>query len=171
MNQKNWKEIAPEELGNAMRMIGKDWMLIVARDEKEGKVNGMTASWGFFGVMWNKNVAVCMIRPQRYTYGLAEREDRLSLAFFGEEYRDALRLCGTKSGRDCDKLLESGLHTELVDGVPVVCEADTALICRKLYAGDLLKEGFLDPSLLSHYKQEDYHRMYVCEIEKAYTKA
>ena len=78
MNQKIWKEIAPEELGNAMQMIGKDWMLIVARDEAENKVNGMTPSWGFFGVMWNKNVAVCMIRPQRYTYGLAEREERLS---------------------------------------------------------------------------------------------
>ena len=170
MNQKLWKEIAPEELGNAMQMIGKDWMLIVARDEAENKVNGMTASWGFFGVMWNKNVAVCMIRPQRYTYGLAEREDRLSISFFSEDYRDALRLCGTKSGRDLDKLAASGLHTEELDGVSVVSEADTVLICRKLYAGDLTREGFLDPSLLSHYKQEDYHRMYVCEIEKAYKR-
>ena len=170
MNQKLWKEIAPEELGNAMQMIGKDWMLIVARDEAENKVNGMTASWGFFGVMWNKNVAVCMIRPQRYTYGLAEREDRLSISFFSEDYRDALRLCGTKSGRDLDKLAASGLHTEELDGVSVVSESDTVLICRKLYAGDLTREGFLDPSLLSHYKQEDYHRMYVCEIEKAYKR-
>ena len=170
MNRKVWKQIAPDELGNAMKMIGKDWMLIVARDEEKGKVNGMTASWGFFGVMWNKPVVVCAIRPQRYTYGLAEREDRLSLAFFSEDHREALRLCGTQSGRDMDKLAKAGLSTEMLDGVPVVCEADTVLLCRKLYAGDLNREGFLDPSLLDNYKQEDYHRMYVCEIEKAYTK-
>lgn len=166
----SWRRIAPEELGNAMEMIGKDWMLIVAKDEKENKVNGMTASWGFLGIMWNQPVAVCMIRPQRYTYGLAEAEERMSLAFFSEEYRDALRLCGTKSGRDCDKLAEAGLSTEELDGVPVIREAETVLVCRKLYAGDLIKEGFLDPSLLAHYKQEDYHRMYVCKIEGAYVK-
>lgn len=166
----SWRRIAPEELGNAMEMIGKDWMLIVAKDEKENKVNGMTASWGFLGIMWNQPVAVCMIRPQRYTYGLAEAEERMSLAFFSEEYRDALRLCGTKSGRDCDKLAEAGLCTEELDGVPVIREAETVLVCRKLYAGDLVKEGFLDPSLLAHYKQEDYHRMYVCRIEGAYVK-
>ena len=171
MDRNLWKEIAPEELGNAMKMIGKDWMLIVAKDEEKGKVNGMTASWGFLGVMWNKCVAVCAIRPQRYTYGLAEREERLSLAFFSEKYRDALRLCGTKSGRDMDKLAEAGLSTEMLDDVPVVCEAETVLICRKLYVGDLNREGFLDPSLLANYKQEDYHRMYVCEIEKAYKKS
>ena len=166
----SWRRIAPEELGNAMKMIGKDWMLIVAKDEKENKVNGMTASWGVLGIMWNQPVAVCMIRPQRYTYGLAEAEERMSLAFFSEEYRDALRLCGTKSGRDCDKLAEAGLSTEELDGVPVIREAETVLVCRKLYAGDLIKEGFLDPSLLAHYKQEDYHRMYVCKIEGAYVK-
>ena len=166
----SWRRIAPEELGNAMKMIGKDWMLIVAKDEKENKVNGMTASWGFLGIMWNQPVAVCMIRPQRYTYGLAEAEERMSLAFFSEECRDALRLCGTKSGRDCDKLAEAGLSTEELDGVPVIREAETVLVCRKLYAGDLIKEGFLDPSLLAHYKQEDYHRMYVCKIEGAYVK-
>lgn len=166
----SWRRIAPEELGNAMKMIGKDWMLIVAKDEKENKVNGMTASWGFLGIMWNQPVAVCMIRPQRYTYGLAEAEERMSLAFFSEEYRDALRLCGTKSGRDCDKLAEAGLSTEELDGVPVIREAETVLVCRKLYVGDLVKEGFLDPSLLAHYKQEDYHRMYVCKIEGAYVK-
>ncbi|MBQ9085979.1 MAG: flavin reductase family protein [Clostridia bacterium] len=170
MEQKMFTQISPDELGNAMKLIGKDWMLIVARDEQGNKVNGMTASWGFLGVMWNKNVAVCMIRPQRYTYGLVEAADRVSLAFLSEEYRDALRLCGSRSGRDGDKLAEVGLTTEELDGVPVIQEADTVVICRKLYADDLKKDGFLDPSLLAHYKQEDYHRMYVCEIEKVYRK-
>ena len=51
--------VSPYELGNACRMIGKDWMLVCAGD------NAMTASWGGMGVLWNKPVAFVFIRPQR----------------------------------------------------------------------------------------------------------
>lgn len=60
------RSIRPEELGkNVFHMIGKEWLLVTA--EKEGKVNTMTASWGGLGVMWGKNVAYIVLRPQRYT--------------------------------------------------------------------------------------------------------
>ncbi|MBQ9783622.1 MAG: flavin reductase family protein [Clostridia bacterium] len=170
MDIHGFREISPLEIGNAMKLIGKDWMLITARDEKNGRVNAMTASWGCMGVLWNKNICVCFIRPQRYTYGLAEQNERISLAFLGEEYREALKLCGTKSGRDCDKLTEAGLTAVEVDGVPMIREASLLLSCRKLYVDDLKKEGFLDPSLLANYQNEDFHRVYVCEIEHAYAR-
>ena len=160
-----FERISPEELGNAMRMIGKEWMLIVTEDGERGRVNAMTASWGCMGVLWNKSICVCFIRPQRHTCGLIEREERLSFAFLGEERRDAFRLCGSKSGRDTDKLKEAGLSTERIDGVPVIREAKLNLVCRKLYADDLRESGFFDESLLSNYQNKDYHRVYVCEIE------
>ena len=60
------KVIKPEELNkNVFSMIGKEWLLVTA--EKEGKVNTMTASWGGLGVMWGKDVAFIVLRPQRYT--------------------------------------------------------------------------------------------------------
>ncbi|MBO5938846.1 MAG: flavin reductase family protein [Clostridia bacterium] len=157
-------------LENAMQKIGKEWMLITARDEKNHRVNAMTASWGSLGVLWGKNICICFVRPQRHTYGLMEAEERLSIAFLTEDYRSALRLCGSKSGRDTDKLAEAGLSSVEIDGVPVIREADTVLLCRKLYADDLNKACFLDTALLSHYAAEDYHRFYVLEIEKAYRK-
>ncbi len=168
--QNEWKEISPLEIENAMKKIGKDWMLIVAKDEQNGGVNAMTASWGCMGVLWNKNVAVCLIRPQRYTYGLVEKAERISLAFPDAAYRDAMTLCGRRSGRDCDKLKEAGLTTEELDGVSVIREASMTLICRKLYADDLKPECFLDDTLLSHYPERDFHRVYVCEIERVYRK-
>ena len=170
MEQKIFREISPEELENAMQKIGKEWMLITARDEEQNRVNAMTASWGCLGVLWGKNICVCFVRPQRHTYKLLEAQERCSIAFVGEEWRDALRLCGSKSGRDTDKLAKAGLHTERLDGVDVITEAETVLVCRKLYVDDLKKECFLDPSLLANYAAEDYHRVYVCEIEKAYRK-
>ncbi len=170
MEIKKFEEISPLELENAIKMIGKDWMLITTQDAENGAVNAMTASWGCMGVLWNKNICACFIRPQRYTFGLAEREERLSLAFLGEAYRNALRICGSKSGRDCDKLKEAGLTAEFVSGVPVIQESEIVLICRKLYADDLKKDCFLDESLLSNYESNDFHRMYVCEIERAYRR-
>ena len=164
----NWQEISPYEIENALKLIGKDWMLITVRDG-EG-VNAMTASWGCMGVLWNKPVALCFIRPQRHTFGLAESEDRFSLCFMDENYRNALGLCGKLSGRDCDKLKEAGLASEDVDGVPVISEARMALVCKKLYADRLKEEAFADKALLSNYTAGDYHQMYVLEIEKVLVK-
>lgn len=170
MKQNEWREISPLEIGNAIEKIGKDWMLIVAGDAQNGGVNAMTASWGCLGVLWNKSIAVCFIRPQRYTYGLVEQAERISLAFPDAAYRNAMTVCGRKSGRDCDKLKEAGLTAEELDGVPVIREAELTLICRKLYVDDLKKECFLDEALLSHYQDNDFHRVYVCEIERVYRK-
>lgn len=170
MERMEWKESSPLEIENAVRAIGHDWMLIVAKDEAKGRINAMTASWGCIGMLWNKPVAVCFVRPQRHTYGLIEQEERFSLAFPDASYREAMTLCGRKSGRDCDKLKEAGLTASELDGVPVIDQAEWTLICRKLYADDLRKESFLDPALLSNYKDNDFHRVYVCEIEKVYRK-
>lgn len=168
MTTDNFYEIPVCELENAMKLIGKDWLLITVRDGE--RVNAMTASWGSLGVLWNKDVCTCFIRPQRHTYSLAEREERFSFAVLPETRRDALRYCGSHSGRDGDKLSAAGLSAFELDGVPVIAEADVLLICRKLYADDLKEGCFLDGSLLSNYKDGDYHRFYVCEIEKAYKR-
>ena len=113
---------------------------------------------------------IFFIRPQRHTYTLVEGEERISFAFLGEEHRPALALCGRESGRDCDKLEKAGLSTFCIDGVPCIAEAKLLLVCKKLYADDLSEDGFIDKSLLSNYAVGDYHRMYVCEIEKAYVR-
>lgn len=165
-----FEEIAPTELDNAVRMIGQEWMLIVTEDRAQGRANAMTASWGCMGVLWNKPICVCFVRPQRHTYGLCEQSERFSIAFLGEQYRSALRLCGRESGRDTDKLKATGFTAETVDGVTAIAEAEILLVCRKLYVDDLKENCFLDPVLLENYKEKDYHRIYVCEIEHAYRR-
>lgn len=170
---KGFQTIAPENLENVCRLIGKDWMLITAAGkDRSGKnaTNTMTASWGGMGILWNKPVAFCFIRPQRYTLELLEQSDRFSLSFLSEKYRPALRLCGTKSGRDTDKFAEAGLTPRWETGTPYVGEARLVLLCRKLYADDLKECAFIDKSLLANYENKDFHRVYVAEIEQAYIK-
>ena len=89
----SFTEIKAEELkDNPFDLIGKQWMLITAGNEEN--CNTMTASWGGVGIMWGKPTATAYIRDSRYTKEFVDREDYFTLAFFGEEHREALNLCG-----------------------------------------------------------------------------
>ncbi len=164
-----FKEISPYEAENIFKLWNKDWALITAKHGD--KVNMMTASWGLCGILWNKPVAVCFIRPQRYTFKFTEASDRLSLTFYDEKYRNELTLCGRKSGKDVDKIKETGFTLATDEsGTPYFEEAKLVMICRKLYVDDLKKSAFIDPELLKNYPSDDFHRVYICEIEKLLQK-
>ena len=168
----DFHEICPKDLTeNTFRMIGDDWMLITAMDPETKTYNTMTASWGGFGILFHKPVAYIFIRPQRHTKQFVDNANLLTLSFFGSEYREALRLCGTKSGKDCDKIKEAGL-SPFLDGKTIgFKEADKIFICRKLYAAPLAKEHFIDIKIPpSVYSENDYHTLYIVEIEKVLAK-
>lgn len=160
------KSIKPEELQkNVFSMIGKEWLLVTA--EKEGKVNTMTASWGGLGVMWGKNVAFIVLRPQRYTKEFVDAGEGFSLSVLDDGYRKTLNYLGTVSGRDEDKIAKSGLTVEHEEGIPYFTEANTVLVCRKLYAQPYDPSCFIDKSCDERwYPEKDYHTMYIAEVEK-----
>lgn len=171
-----FRKIQPEELsGNPFRLIGDDWMLVTSANPGDGLEGGrdyntMTASWGGMGILWGGPVAFVFIRPQRHTYGFTEENARMTLSFFGEEYRAALNFCGSKSGRDYDKAKECGL-TPVSDsdahGRAVwFDEAKLVLKVRKLYAEPLKADAFLDPDARAVYPRDDFHKVYVCAIEE-----
>lgn len=166
------KKIDPKEISeNTIKLIGSDWMLVASGDED--KFNMMTASWGALGYIWNKPCAFIFVRPQRYTLEFIEKFDLLSLNFFdcdnpehGGEYRKALTLCGKKSGREINKMRESGLTPAFTENkTPYFSEAKLVLECKKLYAGKLNAEDFLDDAQISTwYPDGDFHKMYIAEI-------
>ena len=160
------KEITCEDLNeNAFDLIGKDWMLFTAK--KDGKVNTMTASWGGVGVMWGKKVAFIFIRPQRYTKEFVDASGELSISILPEKYRKELNYFGTVSGRDEDKIKNSGLEITACDGAIYYKVDRLGLICKKLYKQDMKEECFIEKENIEHwYKNNDYHTMYVVEIEK-----
>ncbi|MCF8224586.1 MAG: flavin reductase [Bacteroidales bacterium] len=160
-----FRKISPYEIDeNVFRLIDKDWMLITAG--KAGDVNTMTASWGHLGIMWNLPVAICYIRPQRHTFDFANRYDFYTLSFFTEQYRGILKYCGTKSGRDHDKIQETGLiPLETKTGNIYFQQARLVMECRKIYQDDMVPENFVRPEIArKNYPKEDYHRFYYGEI-------
>lgn len=159
-----FQNIAPEELAdNPFKAIGSDWMLITAG--VPGSFNTMTASWGALGILWNKPIAICFVRAQRHTFRFLEQSDYFSLSFFPEEQREALKYCGTHSGRDVDKIKATGL-TPLAgpDQTVYFAEARLVLFCKKIYIQDLDPSHFLTPETDKFYPQRDYHRVYLGEI-------
>lgn len=165
-----FREISVEELkDNPFTLINKDWMLITAGDES--KHNTMTASWGGVGELWGKYVFTIYVRPQRYTLEFVEGNDYYSLCFFGPEYRNALSLCGTKSGRDIDKDQATGLTPKFDEAAPYYEQARLVFICRKLYRQDMEESCFLDRKVFEDcYPQNDLHRMFIGEIVKVLEK-
>ena len=165
-----FEKIDPKALDqNVFSLIGDQWMLITAGTED--KCNTMTASWGGLGVLWGKPVATVYIRPQRYTMEFVEGSEFFTLAFFGEEYRKALALCGSKSGRDVDKVKECGFTVmEAEGGAPYFAQAELVLVCKKAYWQDMDPAHFLDPEIETHYAQRDYHRIFIGEIVEALRK-
>jgi flavin reductase (DIM6/NTAB) family NADH-FMN oxidoreductase RutF len=161
----HFTNISPTEIAdNVFKLLDQDWMLVTAGNLED--YNTMTASWGHMGILWNLPIAIAYIRPQRHTYGFANRFPEYTLSFFTERYRTALQFCGTRSGRDCDKAAETGLTPVATDrGNVFFEEARLVLECRKVYQDDLKKKNFLLPEIArKNYPKNDFHRFYMGEI-------
>ena len=149
-----------------IQTIGSRWMLLTAGTFAPGQFNCMTVSWGGLGVLWNKPMAMVVVRPSRHTFTFMEAVDSFTLCVFPPEYRDALTLCGTCSGRAVDKIKETGLTPVASTQVPAPSfdEAELVLECRKMYSADLDPQRFHADHIEANYKGRDYHRVYVAEI-------
>ena len=160
---------------NAFELIGKEWMLITAGGMDN--CNMMTASWGGIGWLWNKPVAFIFVRPERFTYSLIEENEHLTLSFLGkdEAMRSIYNFCGSKSGRDFNKLAETGLQPVLTEHGAVSFEqARLTIEGRKLFRTEFKEAEFLDKEVLARWYNDQpggsLHTMYVVEIENVYVK-
>lgn len=155
---------------NIFRLLDDEWMLVTAGSMKH--FNTMTASWGGFGILWNRPVAFVFIRPQRYTFEFTEKHDQFTLSFFGQEHREVLSYCGSRSGRNVDKVKETGI-TPLATPSGNICFIESKLVfeCKKLFRNDFLAEHFMEKELTgNYYPEKDFHRMYIGEITSAFER-
>lgn len=153
---------------NLVKLIDDDWGLVCACDGE--KWNGMTISWGGAGELWNRDVIFAFIRPQRYTKECMDKSDYFTVSFFDNDKKDALKICGSKSGRDCDKMTLAGLTPEFDGDAVYPKEARLVIKCKKIAVQKMDNAGFADKSIEQNYASGDYHYVYVGEIEKVLEK-
>lgn len=166
---KNLIEITAKEIkDNPFKLFGDDWALVSSGGKS---FNTMTVSWGGVGVLWNKPVVTIYIRPQRYTNEFLKENELFTVSVLPNEYRSTLSFCGKYSGRDVDKIKETGLTPLFIDDTVSFEEARLILVCRKLYVSRIEKSGFIYNDIdTANYPKEDYHDIYIAEIVKAYTE-
>ncbi|MBO4915720.1 MAG: flavin reductase [Oscillospiraceae bacterium] len=164
------EKIEPQALrGNPFEMIGRDWFLLTAGD-KNG-FNTMTAGWGYLGVLWGRPAAIVLVRPSRFTYGFMNGGDTFTISFFGQGFRRELALCGSRSGRDVDKVKETGLTPVFAEcGAPYFEEAETVLVCRRRFERELTEADIPEEDRRKYFADGDYHRIYFAEIIEAFER-
>lgn len=163
------REVFPE----LVRAFGTKNALLTAGDRD--KCNTMTIGWCQVGRLWNLPVCTVYVRPERYTYQFMEERDYFTVSVLPESEKAAMALCGTKSGRDMDKIARCGLTVRCGAGdAPFFEEAEAVLVCRKLYVQDMAPECVLpagEEKILPYYGAKGgWHRCYTGGIVEAYRK-
>ena len=137
-----------------------------------GKVNSMSIGWGALGIEWNTPLFIAYIRESRFTRELLDQNPEFTVNIpLGECDPYILNLCGTRSGRDTDKIAELGLTT--VEGetvsVPAIKELPLTLECRLIYRQLQDVPAVAEQLRAIHYPEHyDIHVAYYGEITAAY---
>ncbi len=166
---------ATEIQGNAIDLIGNQWMLITAGNALS--FNTMTAAWGAFGMAWGHPAAFIMVRESRYTYEFLQREQAYTLSFFDEEYRSALRICGIQTGRTDDKVKNAGLTPFATpSGLMTFSEARMVIECKNMYQNRLDTDALTadyQSSIIqnTHYDTDPTrHQLFISEITRVWVR-
>ena len=139
-------------------------------------VNSMVIGWGHIGIEWGKPIFVAYVRESRFTKEMMENHGEFTVNVpMGEFNKKILGVCGSKSGRDMDKIKE--LNLTLVPGdtvsVPAIKELPLTLECKVLYQQDQDLSCLCEESRNRFYApgtrdEGDFHTAYYGEITSAY---
>ena len=140
--------------------------LLLATWKGEGVANAMTIGWGMIGSIWSRMMWQVLVRPSRYTYELLEDHPLFSVNVLPKSLSSALALCGSRSGRDGDKLAEAGLTTSAgpATGAPVIDQSVISYECHVVHTNDFLPERMVPDIREGCYPSGDYHRVYWGQI-------
>ena len=141
----------------------------------------MTIGWGTIGIEWGKPIFIAFVRESRFTKDLLCENAEFTVNIpYGDVDPKILGFCGTKSGRDMDKIKEAGLTLEQsqIVSVPGIKELPLTLECKVLYQqkqdlnlvpAEILDRYYpADSSCPYAGSDRDYHYAYYAEIVNAY---
>ena len=140
----------------------KKWALLTAGNENS--FNTMTISWGGLGTIWGKPVATVYVRTSRYTHDFMDANEYFTISFFPEEYKQILGVLGSKSGRDMDKMKDSGLEAVKAGDSVSFREAEVTLVCRKMFKQELSVANMPEDVAKAMYEGQAPHDMYIGEV-------
>ncbi|MBR2894645.1 MAG: flavin reductase family protein [Oscillospiraceae bacterium] len=151
-------------------------ILVTAKNGEQ--VNPITIGWGTIGMQWGKPLFQAYIRECRHTKGMLDEAKEFTVNIpleRTERVKEILKFCGSKSGRDLNKIEELGLTLVEPEKIstPAIAELPVTLECKVVYSvrqdGSQMPEDVLRkyyPDWEQH--KEDVHTVYYGEIVCAY---
>lgn len=162
-------EIDPYQLTeNPFNLFGNKWVLLTAGSLE--KYNMMTAAWGTIGILWGEPIAIIYVRPSRYTYEFIEKHENFSISAFSSNHKKILNLCGTKSGRNINKMDIPDLTPKFDEKTVYFQESNLVLFCEKIYYHDIIPERIPKKKIQQFYNSGDFHRVYYGKVLKCLKK-
>lgn len=162
------KEVAYNQYANQLtEILSKGAFLTTMVD---GSINTMTIAWGSIGFMWGKPVFMAMVRPSRFTYECIEKSNEFTVSIPFKDMSKALGICGSKSGRNTDKLAEANLSTVAGKKIstPVIADCGLHYECKVVYKQKMIPEQLTADLQEKWYANDDYHTLYFAEILATY---
>ncbi len=158
----------PDHYAAVMKTLTSRGLLLGAYDAR-GRPNAMTIGWGTLGSIWSMPMWIVMVRPSRYTYACIEHSGCFSVNVPGRDLEAACEVCGTRSGRDGDKLADAGVTAEKGRNVlaPTLAECPIVYECRVVHRNDVLPDQLIQELMDGPYADGDFHRVYFGRILSA----
>jgi flavin reductase (DIM6/NTAB) family NADH-FMN oxidoreductase RutF len=136
----------------------------------DGRKNIMTIGWGLIGILWREPVFMVAVRDSRYTHELIEETNEFTVNIPGDDMGEAIKLCGSVSGRDHDKFKETGLTAVAGKNVqaPIISECLLHFECTVIGKTQVTPEKLSEEVLQSCYPRDDFHTLYYGKILSVY---
>ena len=139
-------------------------------------VNTMTIGWGHMGIEWGRPIFVAYVRETRHTRQMLDDNGEFTVNVpVGSLDPKILGYCGSKSGRDVNKIADLDLTLEdpISISVPGIKELPLTLECKVIYKQKQDLSAIPEPILSRYYPADesgfrDYHYAYYGEILNAY---
>lgn len=145
------------------------------------KFNSMGIAWGAIGRVWNLPTFTVYVREHRYTKSQLDKTGEFTISIPLEKPDpNIMKVCGTLSGRDIDKVKEANLTLEeaSVNHTPGIKEYPLTIECKVLHAQrqdvsqlpeDIQRRMYPQEVESSHPgSNKDVHTTYIGEILDAY---
>lgn len=156
--------------GAALQTIAEKGALLITGTDKP---NAMTIGWAMASIMWTRNVFIAPVRHSRYTHELLEAHKEFTVFVPYDDMKKTIGVCGSKSGRDTDKIALCGLKLAPSQKmqVPHIDAHGLVIECRVIYQDDFKNELLADDVRSSYYSGRDegnLHTLYYGEILAQY---
>jgi flavin reductase (DIM6/NTAB) family NADH-FMN oxidoreductase RutF len=157
-----------EAFKETMEQMVKHGILLVSG----ARGNPMAIGWGAIGSVWGRPVFVVLVRPSRYTFKFMEETKEFTVNVLADRYKGEITLCGTKSGREANKIEACGFTLEkgIFVGAPHIGEADVHYECRTVHKTSVINADLDGGIVKEYYPKGDYHRVYFGEILGVYRR-